>query len=116
MAARSWSRAIGAAVGAGLIIGAGELGVGYGLGIIRWDSDFTSDSAWHAQLTWLAFLAQVAVVAGAASGRWFAERRGMRAGIAARLVLAIAAGLGATVMLPLVVRPAHRVHVPEPGD
>ncbi|MBO0869382.1 MAG: hypothetical protein J2P15_12525 [Micromonosporaceae bacterium] len=116
MAARSWSRAMGAAVGAGLVIGAGQLGIGYGLGIIRWDTDFTSAAAWHAQLTWLAFLAQVTVVAGAAYGHWLAEWRDTRPGPLARLGLAIAAAAGATVMLPLVVHRAHGVQLSEPGD
>ena len=50
---------LGVCVGAGVLAGAGQLGVGYGLGILRWDRDFTSDT-WHTQLAWVAFVAAVA--------------------------------------------------------
>jgi hypothetical protein len=52
-----------------VLAGAGQLGVGYGLGILRWDRDFTADT-WHTQLAWVAFLSAVAVVCGVVAGRW----------------------------------------------
>jgi hypothetical protein len=103
---------LGVAVGAGVLAGAGQLGVGYGLGILRWDRDFTAD-AWHTQLAWVAFLSTVAVIAGAAAGR---ARAGGVTGIGARAALVAAGTLGSLIVLPLVIRPAGASHLAESGD
>jgi len=104
---------LGVAVGAGVLAGAGQLGVGYGLGILRWDRDFTAD-AWHTQLAWVAFLSAVAVIGGAAAGR---TRAGGRVtGIGARAALVAAGTLGSLIVLPLVIRPAGASRLAESGD
>jgi hypothetical protein len=104
---------LGVAAGAGVLAGAGQLGVGYGLGILRWDRDFTADT-WHAQLAWVAFLAAVAVISGAVAGRWRAA--GGASGLGPRAALVAAATLGSLVVLPLVIRPAGASHLAESGD
>src|SRR5437764_15222103 len=74
MAVRTWANTLGVGAGAGLLAGAGQLGIGYGLGILRWDQPFPTGEPWHAQLTWVAFVAGVAVVAGGYAGGWYARR------------------------------------------
>ena len=74
MAVRTWANTLGVGAGAGLLAGAGQLGIGYGLGIVRWDRDFPTPGPWHAQLAWIAFLTVVAVVAGGYAGSWAARR------------------------------------------
>jgi hypothetical protein len=104
---------LGVAVGAGVLAGAGQLGVGYGLGILRWDRDFTSDT-WHTQLAWVVFVAAVAVVGGALAGRW--RDPAAAAGLGRRTALVSAAALGALVVLPLTIRPAAASHLAEAGS
>ncbi|MEN3304229.1 MAG: hypothetical protein V7603_431 [Micromonosporaceae bacterium] len=106
---------LGCAVGAGVVAGAGQLGVAYGLGILRWDAGFASGT-WHWQLTWLALLASIAVIVGAATGQWRAGRSGIPVGLPLRVAAALAAALGAVVMIPLVLHPARVAHVSEPGS
>jgi hypothetical protein len=120
MAFRTWAQTLGTAAGAAFLAAAGQFGVGTGLGLLRWDGDFASRAAWHSQLAWLAFLTALATVAGAAAGRW------APAGFAgttltereprwARAALCAAAALGAAAVIPVGTRPAHGVHLPEPG-
>jgi hypothetical protein len=116
MAVRTWANTLGIGAGAGLLTGAGQLGIGYGLGILRWDQEFASSEPWHAQLTWIAFLSSVAVVAGGYAGAWHARRVRLSPTPAVRAALALAAGVGAAVVLPLVIRPAAASHPAEGGD
>lgn len=116
MALRTWANSLGVAAGAGLLAGAGQLGLVYGLGIVRWDRDFPTPAPWHAQLTWLAFLAAVAVVVGGLSGASQARRLRQQPTLGLRTALAFAAAVGATVILPLVGRPAAAIHLTEAGD
>jgi hypothetical protein len=104
---------LGVAAGAGVLAGAGQLGVGYGLGILRWDRDFSAD-VWHTQLAWIAFVAAVAVVCGAVAGRW--RTGGHASGIGQRAALVAAGTVGSLVVLPLVMRPARGSHLAESGD
>jgi len=113
---RTWANTLGVTVGAGVLAGAGQLGIGYGLGIVRWDRDFPTPGPWHAQLTWVAFLTSVAVIAGGYAGSWFARHNRVEPTLAVRVGLALAAALGALVVLPLVIRPAGSSHPPEAGD
>jgi hypothetical protein len=115
MAAAIWRSTLGTAMGTGVLAGAGQLGVAYGLGILRWDTDFAS-TAWHWQLTWLVLFAAIAVITGAAAGRWRAARPGKPAGLPVRLAVTLTAALGAAIMIPLVLHPAHAAHVSEPGS
>jgi hypothetical protein len=121
MAFRTWAQTLGTAAGAAFLAAAGQLGVGSGLGLLRWDGDFTDSAAWHTQLGWLAFLTALATVAGAAVGRWapagFAgtsaevrEQRWVRAALCA------AAAVGAAVFIPIGTRPARGVHIPVAGS
>ncbi len=116
MAVRTWANTLGVTVGTGLLAGAGQLGIGYGLGVVRWDRDFPTRGPWHAQLTWVAFFAIVAVVAGGYAGAWQARRARQAATIGLRVAVALTAAVGALVVLPLVVRPAAASHPPEGGD
>src|SRR5262245_56734433 len=68
MATRGWFRSIvmAALVAAGA--GAAQLGLGYGLGIMAWVAPTGTGSdqdAWTSSLTWTAWIATTAVVAGA---------------------------------------------------
>jgi hypothetical protein len=116
MAVPTWARTVGGSAATAAVVGAAELGVVSGLGIVRWDGDVTSD-AWHWQLTWLALLAAVAVAAGALVGRWREVQSGSSDTHTLHAVVAMAAAAGAAAaMVPLVLHPAHAVHVPEPGN
>lgn len=114
MAVRTWAGALGSAAGTGVAAGAGQLGLAYGLGIVRWNADFT-ESAWHFQVTWLALLAAVAVIVGAAVGRWSGTRSGAEHS-PPRLIIALAAAIGAAVMIPLVWHPARAALMDEMGS
>ena len=116
MAVRTWANSLVIATSAGLLAGAGQLGVVYGLGIVRWDREFATAAPWHAQLAWVAFIGSVAVIAGALTGTWQARRMRQEPTIALRTALAFAGAVGATVVLPLVARPAATTHLAEAGD
>lgn len=116
---RRWGGAVGVALGVAAAAGAAQLGLAYGTGVISWppSPETTADQAWVASLTWAAWIAATSAVAGAvvagrlrpyaaaggdgpdradpASARWW------------RLVLAVAAGLGAVVTVVLVSVPAR---------
>jgi hypothetical protein len=126
MAVPTWARpglrqraplavALGCGLVGGIVAGAGQLGVAYGLGILRWDAAFAR-GAWHWQLTWLALLASVAVIAGAATGRWGAARCRLPVDPPLRVSVTLTAALGAAVMIPLVLHPARAAQVAEPGS
>src|SRR2546430_16607453 len=116
MAVRTWANTLGVGAGAGLLAGAGQVGMGYGLGILRWDGDFPTSDPWHAQLTWVAFLSGVAVIAGAYAGAWYAHRTRLEPTLPSRIALAFAAAAGAAIILPLTIRPAGLAHPAEGGD
>jgi hypothetical protein len=116
MAVRTWANALGIAAGAGVLAGAGQLGIGYGLGILRFDQDFPAGAPWPEQLAWVTFLAIAAVVGGALGGAWRLRRLGLAATLPVRAALALAAGVGAAVMIPLLVRPAGAAHLAEAGS
>jgi hypothetical protein len=115
MAVATWGRTLGTAVGTGVVVGAGQLGVAYGLGILRWDDDLGRPT-WHAQLTWLCLMASVSVIAGATAGRWSARRWALPDGLPVRLIASLAAAVGGVIMVPLVLHPARTAHVAEPGS
>jgi len=116
MAVRTWANALGVGAGAGLLAGAGQLGIGYGLGILRWTRDFPTGAPWHAQLAWVVFLASVAVIIGSLAGSWQARRLHLAPSAGLRVALAFAAAVGATVILPLVARPAAMSRLAETGN
>src|SRR5256885_10200188 len=94
-ALRAWANTLGVTVGAGVLAGAGQLGIGYGLGIVRWDREFPTPGPWHAQLTWVAFLASAAVVAGGYAGSWAGRRHRLERTVAVRVAIAPTAAVGA---------------------
>jgi hypothetical protein len=116
MAVRTWANTLGVGAGAGVLAGAGQLGIGYGLGILRWDQPFATGEPWHAQLTWVAFFAGVAVVAGGYAGEWYARRSRLVPTLGVRVALALVSAVGAAVILPLCIRPAGLAHPAEGGD
>jgi hypothetical protein len=119
MAVRGWGGPIAVAIGGAAGTGAAQLGLGYGLGIIAWlpASNGASDEAWKAGLAWATWIAATSTIAGAIlAGRYGGERipsaMGARgAGPLAlglwRIVLAVAAAVGALVTVVLVAVPAR---------
>jgi hypothetical protein len=94
---RAWIALVWKSVGMAVVAVAAQLGVAQTVGIVRW-TDVSSES-WSTLLTWLAFIAVVSVMAGAAVGRRAVRQAspdpdpGDRVG--ATLVAALAAALGA---------------------
>jgi hypothetical protein len=113
MARRGWTRSVLVAVLAGAASGAGQLGLGYGLGIITWApvsaGDPASNGAWSASLAWTVWVAATSVVLGAIIGNGFAASLVTGRFIRAtwRVVMALAAAIGALVVVPLVAIPAR---------
>lgn len=78
MAFRTWAKILLAALGVGALAGAGQLGVAYGLGLIRLTRTFdvTVRDEWTAHLAWISWFPMVAAVVGAlAAGRLVPHRR-----------------------------------------
>jgi hypothetical protein len=117
MAARGWGASIATAIGIAAIVGAAQVGLGYGLEIIAWQPSAgeTGDSTWVASLAWTTWIAATSVVIGAiCADRLSVPRASMGASGATpgnparvasglwRLALALAAAVGALAMVPLV--------------
>ncbi|SDT71128.1 MFS transporter [Actinoplanes derwentensis] len=114
MAFRSWLKLLAATVTAAAVIGAGQLGIAYGLGMVRLDQtlEITQRDQWTAQLAWIAWITMTAaalgaVVATALRPRW--SPRPVSSGGA--LAMGLAAGIGALAVLPLTMQPARDAHV-----
>ncbi|HEX6500252.1 MAG TPA: hypothetical protein VF054_14660 [Micromonosporaceae bacterium] len=110
------ARAAAAAVTGAFLTAAGQLGVAYGLGILRWDREFTGTHAdlWAVQLTWVAWISAVSVVAGAVIGVDVVRRAGRPRGMGLRVIASLAAAVGGAVTVPLVWLPARFAHPPTP--
>ena len=95
---RAWFALVWKSVGMAIVAVAAQLGVAQTVGLVRW-SDVSTES-WSTLLTWLAFIAVVSVMAGAAVGRR-AVRQLARNGpdpadrVGATLVAAIGGAVGA---------------------
>lgn len=115
---RTWVRALGAALMTAAIAGAGQLGIAYGLAILRWDQSFDAgrDNMWSAHLTWTAWIASVAVVAGAIGGVRALRRNHIREGFGGLVAVSVAAFVGAAVVLPLAALPSGVTVVHAAGD
>jgi hypothetical protein len=115
MVVRGWSTAVATAIGVAAATGAAQLGLGYGLGVLRWTSevDGVSSEAWVAGLTWAAWIAASSTIAGAVIASRLAPAE---AGLLWRLVLATGATLGASTTLVLVAVPARNVEVASTGS
>src|SRR5688500_2135933 len=120
MALRSWTRVLLTALGVSAAAGAGQLGLAYGLGIVRFDRDFQGAAAyqWPAHLTWTAWFALVSVVLGALIGARIATTAagGTGPGLAGRLAVVLASTMGALVVAPLTMLPARESQIPPPVD
>ncbi|MGC4803762.1 hypothetical protein [Micromonospora sp. DT233] len=108
MAVRTWGKALLGALGLSMLVGAGQLGMAYGFGIVRITGDFTDATVnrWPAQLVWVGWFAASAAVAGAVVSAQLARAAGA-ATTTGRLRLAGAAALGAMVVAPLCMQPAR---------
>ncbi|MEU4158799.1 hypothetical protein [Actinoplanes sp. NPDC026670] len=114
MAFRSWLKLLAATTTAAAVVGAGQLGIAYGLGMVRLDQtlELTQRDQWTAQLAWVAWITMTAAAIGAvvATGlrpRW--SPRPVSGGGA--LAMGLAAGLGALAVLPLTMQPARAAQV-----
>ncbi|GAA4688216.1 hypothetical protein [Phytohabitans rumicis] len=113
MALRTWSKVLLAALGVGLLAGASQLGVAFGLGIVRLSRTFPTgeENQWTAQMAWVTWFAMVAAVAGAVAADRMARRHGHVGGTGSRIAYAVCAGIGAAVLVPLCMQPARFAQV-----
>jgi MFS family permease len=120
MASRTRARILLAALGVAALAAASQLGVGYGLGVVRLTRVFDADGRdqWTAQLAWVAWFAMVAAVVGALAGGRFHQRWSRTEGVATApigmwtmIAIAAAAGVGATTVVPLTMQPARTAMV-----
>ena len=112
MAYRTWGRVLLAALGVGLLAGAGQLGFAYGLGVVRFARDFEGAAGqWTAHLAWVAWFAMLAAAAGALSGDWLARRVGIRPSLGSRVACAVGGGVGALAVAPLAMLPARNAEI-----
>ncbi|MFI5935696.1 hypothetical protein [Actinoplanes sp. NPDC051494] len=115
MAFRTWARVLSATLGIAALAGAGELGMAYGLGIVRLTRvvDITARDQWTAQLAWVAWFPMVAAVVGAVAGSRLMRRwaPGFRGGVGTEIALSFAAAIGAAVVIPLTMQPARTAQV-----
>ncbi|MEU7906094.1 hypothetical protein [Actinoplanes sp. NPDC049118] len=116
MAFRTWAKLLSATLGVAALAGASQLGLAYGLGIVRLTRvlDVTTRDQWTAQLAWIAWFAMTAAVAGALAGvvllrRW--SPGPARLGVGTELALSFAAAIGAGVVVPLTMQPARTAQV-----
>ncbi|MFC3741347.1 hypothetical protein [Paractinoplanes deccanensis] len=111
MTFRTWAKLLGATFGVAALGGASQLGLAYGLGVLRFTRtvEVTARDEWIAQLAWVAWFAMTAAAIGAAVGR---SQLPKRAPAGARFVPAVVAGFGAAAILPLTMQPARGLVVP----
>ncbi|GFJ90536.1 hypothetical protein [Phytohabitans rumicis] len=115
MAVRGWGGSIAAAIGIAAGAGAAQLGLGYGLGIIAWlpSTNGSNEAAWVASLAWATWIAATSTVIGAicadrlSSAASLVDSRDVLASGLWRVVLAVAASVGALATVALVAVPAR---------
>ncbi|MDQ7903349.1 hypothetical protein RB614_02300 [Phytohabitans sp. ZYX-F-186] len=109
MAIRTWSRVLLAALGVAMLAAASQLGVAFGLGIVRLSRTFAVDqeNQWTTQMAWVTWFAMVAAVAGAVAADRMARRRGYEGGTGSRIAYSVFGGIGAAVLVPLCMQPAR---------
>lgn len=114
---RVWVKALGGAFAASVLIGSGQLGIAYSLGVLRWDHPFAAgaENGWNVHLTWVAFITALTVVGGAAAGVRPLRRVDFD-GLGTWIAVALAALAGAAVVIPLVTLPAGTAVVSRPLD
>lgn len=99
---------------AAAVVGAGQLGIAYGLGMVRLDLDLdiTLRDQWTAQLAWVAWITMTAAALAAIIGTGFRPRwRPQPVGPGGALAMGLAAGLGALAVLPLTMQPARSAQI-----
>jgi hypothetical protein len=116
MAFRTWAKLLAATLGVAALAGASQLGLVYGLGIVRLTRvlDVTARDQWTAQLAWVAWMAMLAAVVGALAGASLMRRWAPTApapGPGTELALAFSAAIGAGVVVPLTMQPARTAQV-----
>jgi hypothetical protein len=116
MAFRTWAKLLAATLGVGALAGASQLGLAYGLGIVRLTRvlDVTTRDQWTAQLAWVAWMPMLAAVVGALAGTALLRRwapGATVAGVGTELALAVSAAIGAGVVVPLTMQPARTAQV-----
>ncbi|WP_203816551.1 hypothetical protein [Paractinoplanes ferrugineus] len=110
MAFRTSAKLLGVTLGIAALAGASQLGLAYGLGIVRLTRvlELTARDQWTAQLAWVAWFAMSAAVLGGIAGRSYLPKH---SGAGTRLGTAVTAGLGAAVVVPLTMQPARTAEV-----
>ncbi|TYC03953.1 hypothetical protein FXF53_07455 [Micromonospora sp. WP24] len=113
MAFRTWGRLLLTALGVSVMAGAGQLGLAYGLGIVRLTGAFTGATVnqWPAQLVWVGWFAANATVAGAVLTERLARRTPGPSTTGRVLAVGAAAALGAFTVAPLCMQPARTVEI-----
>lgn len=113
MAFRTWVKLLGAALGIAALAGASQLGIAYGLGILRLTRvlDVATRDQWTAQLAWVAWLAMTSAVLGALAGGRVRQHLRGPATAGTHIALAVAAGAGAAVVVPLTMQPARTAQI-----
>jgi hypothetical protein len=110
MAFRTWAKFCGATLGAAALAGASQLGLAYGLGVLRLTRaiDVTTRDQWVAQLAWAAWIAMTSAVVGAMAGRLLLPKH---TGPGTRIVTSVAAAVGAGIVVPLTMQPARTAQI-----
>ncbi|MFI1993297.1 hypothetical protein [Actinoplanes sp. NPDC020271] len=114
MAIRSWVKLLAATATAAAVVGAGQLGIAYGLGIVRLDLtlDVTARDQWTAQLAWVSWITMTAAALGATVAIGLLPRwRDRPLGAGSALAVGLAGGLGSLAVLPLTMQPAREAQV-----
>ncbi|MEV6374719.1 hypothetical protein [Micromonospora musae] len=109
MVFRTWRNLLLTALGLGVLAGAGQLGIAFGLGIVQLTGApaDTTVNQWPAQLVWVGWFAAHAAVAGTVVTARLARRYGEPGSTGRLVAIAATAALGATVVAPLCVRPVQ---------
>jgi hypothetical protein len=110
MAIWSWLKLLAATTTAAAVVGAGQLGIAYGLGMVRLDQtlEITQRDQWTAQLAWVAWITMTAAAIGAVVATGLRPRWSPRpVGTGGALAMGLAAGFGALAVLPLTMQPAR---------
>lgn len=98
MARNAWGRTLLTAFGTSAVIGLAQLGAAFGLTIVDWRDD--TAGLWSANMAWTTWLAAISAISGALFARESES-------IALRVGAVLSAGLGASVIAPLMALPAR---------
>lgn len=122
MVVRGWGGTVATAAGVGVAVGAAQLGLGYGLDIIHWTHGRSDPSIGTTNLSWAVWIAANSVILGAV----IAHRLGVDPANTGqpettdrltrwlwRPVLGLAAGLGGSITVLLVMLPARTADLPQ---